>query len=160
MAKNGCIVGLFENLLGKKDGKADVESLPFKGKDSIFSPAERSFYEVLLQAVGTDYTVFAKVRIIDLVYIQKGTEGRQIWLNKTQSKHVDFVLCEPKFLKPVIVVELDDASHSQPDREDRDNFVDAVMNVAKIRIIHIPVKGAYNVAQIAALIQPLSEGKR
>ena len=31
-------------------------------------------------------------------------------------KHVDFVLCEPRTTRPLLVIELDDASHNSSDR--------------------------------------------
>jgi hypothetical protein len=45
---------------------------PYAKKKYFFSVAERSFYEVLRRLVPT-YTVFAKVRLADLIYATKGT---------------------------------------------------------------------------------------
>src|SRR3990170_2056730 len=65
----------------------------FKKMDFLLTEAERSFYEVLQRAVGEELIVFPKVRLADLVWLPKGTAGRQALLNRVLSKHVDFVIC-------------------------------------------------------------------
>ena len=90
------------------------------------SPAERSFFGVLRQAVGTEFHVFAKVRLADIVTPQK-TRSRSAWqsaFNRISSKHVDFLLCETAGLSPVAVIELDDKSHSTFEAGFRDRCVD------------------------------------
>ena len=74
--------------------------------------------------------VFTKIRLADLVYMPKGTANRQTHFNRIQSKHVDFVLCPRDKLSPVLVIELDDASHEEEARRDRDTFVDAALTAA------------------------------
>ena len=39
--------------------------------------------------------------------------------HRINAKHVDFVLCCPATLRPLLVVELDDASHGRADRQER-----------------------------------------
>lgn len=147
----GCLWGWLTSLLG---GSAAQETgvLPYKGRDYFFSKAERSFYEVLRRAMPKDYVLFAKVGLGDLLYIQRGTERWQAWRNRIQSKHVDFVLCDPKFLKPILVIELDDSSHDDPDREERDAFVDQALAAGGIPILHVPVAQAYNADELRRLV--------
>src|SRR3989337_567741 len=72
----------------------------FKKMDFLLTEAERSFYEVLQRAVGEELIVFPKVRLADLVWLPKGTAGRQALLNRVLSKHVDFVICARSSLTP------------------------------------------------------------
>lgn len=56
-------------------------------------------------------------------------------LGKIQSKHVDFVICDQNlYIKAII--ELDDNSHDQPDRRERDKFVDDVLSSVGYTVIH------------------------
>ena len=128
-------------------------ALPYRKKDYLLTAAERSFYEVLCSVLDGQLLVFAKVRLADLVYMPKGTANRQTHFNRIQSKHVDFVLCTRDKLSPVLVIELDDASHEEESRRDRDTFVDAALTAAGLPILHIPAKISYVPAELAAAIQ-------
>src|ERR1700752_312435 len=119
------VVGL-ANLLRKKTIK--LENSPYRKKDCLLTPAERSFYEVLQRVAGDDMQVFAKVRLVDLVWLPKGTQNRQAHLNRVMSKHVDFVLCNRKTVSPVLVIELDDSSHNMSHRQGRDAVVNDILH--------------------------------
>jgi len=128
------------------------ESFPFRKKDYLLSKAERSFYEVLLRSIGNDHVVFAKVRLLDLLWLPKGTANAQSHRNRVQSKHVDFVLCQRASLTPVLVVELDDASHEAPSRQHRDMLVDRVLASAGLPVLHVPAKPGYVQAELITQI--------
>ena len=132
--------------------------LPFRRKDYLLSKAERSFYLVLLQAVGAHWRVFPKVRLIDLVWLPRDTPNAQSHRNRVQSKHVDFVLCSNDALRPELVIELDDASHEREDRVDRDALVDRILQSAGLPILHVSAARSYTTAELAKQIQSLMGG--
>ena len=115
--------------------------LPYAKKKYFFSAAERSFYEVLRRIVPT-YTVFAKVRLADLIYVTKGTGAWRQHFNRISAKHLDFVLCDAK-LAPIVAIELDDSSHDEEDRQSRDDFVDTALAAAAVPIVRIPCQRTY-----------------
>ena len=121
------------------------ERHPFKKKDWLFSKAERSFFGVLKQAASSEFEVFAMVRLADVLWLPKGTPNAQGHRNRVDQKHVDFVLCEPKDIAPVLVIELDDASHKRQDRQERDALVDEILADAGLPILHVAVEPGYNV---------------
>ncbi len=151
----GVIVALkhVAGVLNNPPERAVSADLPYRKKDYLLSKAERSFYGVLRQAVSGHWQVCAKVRVLDLVWLPKGTDSPQKWRNKVMSKHVDFVLCDAEALGPVLVIELDDASHTQRDRQARDEFVDQVFKAAKLPILHVPAQLTYDTAALARQIQ-------
>ncbi len=51
----------------------DDGPLPYRARDYLLSKAEQSFYLVLLHVTGTDWRVFPKVRLLDLVWLPRGT---------------------------------------------------------------------------------------
>jgi len=87
--------------------------------------------------------------------VRSGLDGseRQKALNRIQSKHLDFVACDPETFAVRFVVELDDKSHGRADRQDRDQFLDQAMQAAGIPIFHFPVKRNYAVADIRAVLK-------
>ena len=72
--------------------------------------AEISFYGVLQQVTGGNYTIFSMVRLADVIQVEKGTQKRQGYFNKIKAKHLDFVCCDPATMEVVFAIELDDSS--------------------------------------------------
>lgn len=94
----------------------------------------------LLQATELGQTaVFAKVRIEDIVKVSAVDRRRQ-WSERgrIKSRHVDFLLVDRNWM-PLLVVEVDGASHQREDRRSRDEMVDAAMAKAGIPILHLRV---------------------
>lgn len=123
-------------------------------KQTLLSPAERSFYGVLRQAVGETYQVQVKVRLADLVQPASGL-SRSDWqaaFNRISSKHVDFVLVNPATFEVACALELDDSSHATDKRFERDAFLDAAFQSAGLRLLHVPAKNAYAVQEIRAML--------
>ena len=125
---------------------------PFAKRNYFFSAAERSLYEILCR-LTPEHTVFAKVRLADLVRVQ--VSGREFWqrFDSIKAKHVDFVVCD-EALAPVVAVELDDASHDEADRLARDQFVDSVLQSAALPIVHVRAKRGYVIDEIRQLLAP------
>lgn len=128
-------------------------SLPYRATDSLLSNAERSFYLVLLQTIDAEWCVFAKVRLLDLLTIPRGTPEAHAHRNRVQSKHVDFVLCNRESLRPMLVIELDDASHERTRRAERDEFVNRVFKAAGTPLLRVRAQRSYNVGELAQQIQ-------
>ena len=53
-------------------------------------------------------------------------------------KCVDFVICDKETMQTLLVIELDDKSHSRRERKTRDAFVDKTLQSAGIPILHVP----------------------
>ena len=138
-----------------------AEAPPFRRKDYLLSKGERAFFEMLEATLrhptdpagSPQMRILIKVRLLDLLWLPKGTPNRQSWKNKVQSKHVDFVLCRPGDIRPMLVIELDDVSHDRPDRRDRDAQVDDFLDAAGLPILHIRAQSNYDRAAIAQQIR-------
>jgi hypothetical protein len=135
-----------------------ADPLPYSAKKYFFSAAERSFYEILKRLVSAEQTVFAKVRLADLVYVSKGASSWQSHFNRINRKHIDFVLCD-RNLAPIVAIELDDSSHDEKDREARDAFVDQVLASAAFPVVHIRVKRAYAIDELQTQLHPYLPAK-
>lgn len=80
--------------------------------------------------------LFAKVRLYDLVEPKPEIEKWRTYQYKIQAKHVDFVICDKKLVARA-VIELDDASHEEAARKERDVFVDKVLQNCGYKIYHV-----------------------
>lgn len=132
----------------ERPGRADVYELV----ESLFTPAERSFFGVLETLDHEGLTLTTKVRLADVFSIRKGLD-RGEWqraLNRVVAKHVDFLLIRKSDGRPVLGIELDDASHQRAERKQRDRFVDEVFAAARLPLVHLPAQRTYTVQEITA----------
>jgi hypothetical protein len=145
----GCLASLF-----KLQKSNDPKKLPYRLRDNFLTPAEFSFYKVLTSIVGTRMVTLTKVRLADIFFVphQQKNFG---YVNRISNKHVDFLLCTPDTMKSLAGIELDDVSHNQPSRQQRDNFVDEVFLTAGLPLLHIPVQRGYNLKEISAQLEEL-----
>lgn len=124
----------------KKGNKTDIKDYSNAyQKRLLLTKNEWKNYMVLKPVLeGEGLRICPKVRLLDLVEPKKGTDSkqRQALLNKVQSKHVDFVICDEK-LNVRLILELDDSSHDTEDRQQRDSFVDSVLTGAGYKILHV-----------------------
>ncbi|MGC4074912.1 MAG: DUF2726 domain-containing protein [Nibricoccus sp.] len=123
--------------------------------ESLFTPAERSFFGVLKNLDYDGLTVVAKVRLADIFDIKKGLgrAERQRALNRVSAKHVDFLFIRETDGRPVLGIELDDASHQRADRKIRDRFVEDVFAAAGLPLVRFPVKRSYSVQEVHAALE-------
>jgi hypothetical protein len=146
------IVAVIKVILRQKAQGA--QNYPYEKKQALFSPAERSFLGVLEQADNSRYRFMGKVRLADIVKV-KSEVNKRAWqnaFNKIQSKHVDIVACDPASLSVQFVIELDDSTHSQSKRQNRDQFVDNTLKAADIPVVHVTAKKSYSVQEIQSVL--------
>ena len=127
--------------------------LPYRRQEQLLTNAESRFYRALAQAVEDRLTIFAKVRIADLLVVDSGNGTGRGWFNRISNKHVDFVLCDADSLQVVTAIELVDASHDRSDRVERDEFVDAAFRSAGLPLLRIPAQAKYNVGELRAKLE-------
>jgi very-short-patch-repair endonuclease len=146
------IVAVIKIILRQKAQGA--QNYPYEKEQALFSPAERSFLGVLEQADNGRYRFMGKVRLADIVRVKSGMNksARQNAFNKIQSKHVDIVACDPASLSVQFVIELDDSTHSQSKRQNRDQFVDNTLRAAGIPVVHVTAKKTYSVQDIQGIL--------
>jgi len=117
----------------------------YEARTSLLTAAERSFFGVLQPLLPEGVTCLIKVRLGDIFTVRKGLglpERARAW-NRIGQKHVDFLLVRSSDLKPLAGIELDDASHEQEDRRQRDAFVDEVFQSGKLPLLHVKARETY-----------------
>ena len=145
---NGCLLALLELLF--EGSQKESSQLPYRCRNYLLSKAERSFYGVLDTVVGSDCLIFAKVRMSDILTVPGGADKWQTHMNRIQSKHVDFLLCDAEKVQPLCAIELDDSSHRKHRRKERDKFVDEAFAAAGLKLIRVRAQKSYNVDEIRA----------
>lgn len=115
----------------------------------LCTPTELAFLTALDQTMEPGQRVFAKVRLIDVLHPPRGNVAAR---NRIIQKHLDFVVCDSKTTKPLYAIELNDRSHNQPRRRDRDTQVADMMASAGIPLIFQKARASYSPEDLRASI--------
>jgi len=140
-----------------KRGSTSSQACAYRLRDGLHPAAENSFYQVLLQTTEGRATICPKVRLGDILDVEAGAQpfsGK----SRIDRKHVDFLLCEPTTMQPLVAIELDDSSHNRPDRQARDRFVDEVFSTANLSLVHVRVRRQYDTTTLATTLSPYLGG--
>jgi hypothetical protein len=151
------IVSPRANTLPASETPRSAEELPYIRQRYLLTQAEREFFAVLRHAAPPGWYVFPQVRLANLVQLKKGTRNWKPHFSRVAQKCVDFVLCDGVDIEPRLVVELDDASHNRPDRQNRDAFVDAALRAAGLPILHVRWQRQYDALALTAQIQAAAQ---
>jgi hypothetical protein len=143
----GCLASILQ-IFGIKPKETPIEKLPYRLRDNFLSPAELSFYRVFESVVDNRLKICAKVRLADIFYVVQPNKNFSFF-NRISQRHVDFLLCQPETMKPILALELDDASHNRSDRQERDKFIDRAFKTARLPLIHIPTQRSYSTRALA-----------
>jgi len=130
----------------------------YRQSKSLFTFRERVFFQALLEDVGSQYAVFAKVRLGDIIWLANEPENRKYHINQLLCKHFDFLLCEKGTYKPLLVIELDDSSHDKYEHHDRDEFKGKVCEDIGLKLWRPRVQQDYPKGFIAEQVRSLIQG--
>ena len=105
----------------------------------------------LQPAVGDRFFVAVQVPLTSVITVDdklwNKTAGRKI-----RQKRLDFVLAYPKTFRIAAAIELDDSSHQQQKRKQRDRFVEDAMAAAGVLLIRFPIYRKYDNTIIRRII--------
>jgi hypothetical protein len=127
------------------------EELPYRLREHFLSTPEVALYRALKEMVGERYLVCAKVSLNDIFYIVRPNENVHFF-NKIFRKHVDFLLCHPKTIRPEIGVELVKPIAKNETRVS-DQFMEDLFLTAGLPLVHIPSSDRYEVSDLVSLFQ-------
>jgi hypothetical protein len=148
------IIERIKDFLFEKDRKTSQGlNYPYFVRDDFLSPAEQILYLALKDSVSDQALIFSKVSLGDLFFVKSNDPSEfRVYINKIDRKHVDFLLCDLKTVRPLAGVELDDKSRS------RDKFLRQVFEAARLPLVRVPVKQAYAADELRSLFLPYLGG--
>ena len=137
-------------LLLMAGASGEKSKFPYQRKRYLLSKAERSFFGVLLMAVGDKDLVFSKVRVADVITPKKGL-NRSNWqkaFNAISSKHVDFIICSGSDCSVKLAIELDDSSHGSSKSQKRDALLQGACESAGLPLLRIKASKGYVISEL------------
>ena len=131
----------------KANQSVSITQYPYISRNKLLSDAERKLYFCLKEIFkDSNIVIFPKVRLLDIVDVLPHSDKTYLW--KIQSKHIDFVLCNENDSKILLCLELNDSSHKNQSRIERDVFVSNVLNTVNIPIIFLQVQKCYDPGEV------------
>jgi very-short-patch-repair endonuclease len=124
----------------------------YKRRDFLMSRPEHEFFDILVSALENQYYVFPQVHlpnILDHKIVGQNWKGA---FRHMDEKSVDFVICDKAYIKPLLVIELDDKTHEREDRVIRDEEVERILTQAELPFLRFGNKGYFNKEEIKELI--------
>lgn len=132
---------------------------PYFKNSSLLTPAEISFRHSLKIAVGDACDISLKVRLADMITVNRGMTKTE-WssaFNQIKAKHIDFVLVDKETTAILCAIELDDSSHDKPERQKRDAFLEAALKSANLPLFRFKANHAYKSKEIKEAIKSAVE---
>lgn len=146
------VIGMFVILLKLSNYKAlkiNRAKFNYIKKDFLMSRAEHEFFDILISIVGNEYHIFPQIHLPTILNHKVTGQNWRGAFRHIDEKSVDFVLCDKKYIKPLLVIELDDKTHQDPFRVERDLEVESILKEAEVPILRIENRGSFNKDQIA-----------
>jgi hypothetical protein len=142
-------------LRARSSDAASTGHWPFSLRRPLTEP-EQVLYFRLRQALP-DHMVLAQVGMSRFLAVRRGHNARA-WYNRINRMSVDFLVCT-KDASVVAAIELDDASHQQPDRASADAKKELALKAAGVRLVRwkvsaMPDEAAIQLSIATALSTP------
>lgn len=116
-------------------------------RKKILTKNEYYFYTKLKEVTNKyNLQILTKIRLADLIEVKPYSINRNEWgtyFNKIKAKHIDFAIVDD--MKVLLIIELDDQSHNNIERIERDKFVDDNLTACGYKIVH--TRGAIDVIE-------------
>ena len=146
------IAGIILTILKAKEANSNTqEEIPVKRK-RLLSEAELSFYHILKSIIPADREVNCKCRLEDIMYVEN-CPRKESYRARIKSRHVDFIVYNPKNGYTDYAIELDDKSHETERQIKSDHLKDQVFQKINMPLIRIKAKKFYQPEEIKKIIE-------
>lgn len=143
------VVAVIELLRGKG---VDLPKYRYKRKQFFMSRAEHECFEALMTAVGNEYHIFPQVHLPTIIDNKVKGQNWNAAFRHVSQKSVDFVLCNKRYIEPILAIELDDQTHNRQDRKDRDGEVERILKDAGLPLLRLENHGQFDPQELSKRI--------
>lgn len=137
----------------KRSPFTDGSELPYFRRP-LMTPTELVVYDILLEALP-EYMIFPQVQASRVLEVPKSKET-YYWFNFVSRLSYDFVVCRLDGI-PLAAIEIDDATHALPERQEADNRKNKATEAAGVTMIRWQVGETPDIREIRRLIQKIDK---
>lgn len=137
----------------------DDSKLPFGLRSQMLSEPKALMYRALVAAAASDAVVFAKVRLSDFLFVSGGGDDLKHAI-KMDRKFVDFLLCDPFSMQPLLVIELGIPTEEGEKPQTRDPFITRALKTSGIKLLKVEARPSYPVREFRDMLLPYIKQQR
>lgn len=145
-------IKFFTNNSTEKEEVKKKSIYKYTRKDFLISRPEHEFFDILVEILGSKYHIFTQVHLPTILDHKIKGQTWKAAFSHINGKSVDFVICDKKYIKPLLAIELDDKSHDRIDRIERDSEVERMLEEAGMPLVRFGNNGSFNKEEINRLI--------
>lgn len=109
----------------------------YQRKQFFMTKNEHDAFDALLAVVENDYFIFPQVKL-DKILDWKGNGRNTTYaMRHINQKSIDFLICDKKYINPLLAIELDDSTHNQEVRKTRDSEIVRIFASANFPLLRI-----------------------
>ncbi len=126
----------------------------YESQEEMLSSTEHSFFLALKESLSSDYEIFAKVRITDVLTPDEifSVRSCSAAIYRTPPQHFDYILCEKRTLTIVAVLQLDDTNTIRREARAKSSFVEKVCVTAGFKLLRFPSRSSYRAQVVRDVI--------
>ena len=117
---------------------------PYSKKKQFFSETERRFYDALVEAVGAEFIVLSKCRVLDLLDVDMKKNFQAF--NRIKFLQVDFVVVRKGNNEVACAIELGEDISDYLDKESL--FKDELFASARLPLVRFEVLPVYSIQEV------------
>jgi hypothetical protein len=122
----------------------------YESAGAMLSPAELSFYQVVSAAVGKSALLFCKVSMASIIrpHHELSDSRWRKFSREIESQQLEFVLIDAGSLEPLCVLEFEDSSQVDDERQAHQKFIHGVCEAASIPWVMVDARGGFAINDI------------
>jgi hypothetical protein len=145
----------FEKIKTETVKKAAGEGVPYQPKAYFFTKSELEFFRILNSQLDAHrYTIFPKVRMADIVEVEKTAKKNWVAWNSIKAKHVDYLIWDLVENRIAMALELDGKSHNTIKMQKSDELKDRIFAKTGLPFARVRV-GSDFASEIAKIVVQL-----
>ena len=145
-ARNTKIQPKFECKDNVQTIKVERKKVEHSKIEYLTSKTERHFYTVLQSLLPSEYIIHCQVSMMALVKPVSYKDNSKTW-----AKRMDYVITD-RDTKILAVIELDDSSHRQKKRQERDLYVNSAFD-GHHKLLRFEAQNSYDPIKIALVLE-------
>ncbi len=125
----------------------------FERRRSLLNPQQRALYQTLMQLVGRDSIVALRVNLSTLVIPPGEDDGYENHWKRVLREWVDFVICSPSSVCPVLAIKLETRSERRRRKLGGLDVLEDTLKSAKVPLLRIKSADSYDANEIMTRIR-------
>jgi hypothetical protein len=132
----------------------------FSRAKSLLAAQQRAFYDALINAVGTQPLVFARVNLAHLVQHPGDDPNYQAHWRRVCRRWLDFVICSPSSVSPILAIKLETRLERKRRTLGGIDVLDDTLSSARIPLLRVTLADQYDPTELMEKIKWVLIGEK